>query len=237
MSRIMKVFTGLVVIVTALAGWTFFTGRDSDRSSAVTSESPPSLVTPSSVVVASDSVSGSPEPAPAVPPAAVVDTGSTPSEESARTFAASLVNLDERRLTGTDENATQLTAAVAASGSRDILVAQAVRQSAVLRTEFGQGTTWFNQALRIRTISVSATNAVVDVWWVKIVTSPARATAGDIWGTTRFTLVWENGAWKVANEESALGPWPTHSRTEVQHPSGARFAAELEGFEPVGVSK
>jgi hypothetical protein len=241
MSRFMKVFTGLVVVVTALAGWTSFTGRNSDQSvaSAATSETSPSLVAPS------------PTPNPLSNPAdgagsllltagevAVANLGgSGPTEESARAFAVLLVNLDERRLTGTDENATQLTAAVAAAGSRDVLVAQAVRQSGVLRTEFGPDTKWFNQALRVRTVSVSATNAAIDVWWVKIVTSPGRATAGDIWGTTRFSLVWENGTWKIANEESRLGPWPTHSRTEVQHPSGARFRAELEGFEPVAVTQ
>jgi hypothetical protein len=237
MSRIMKVFTGLVVIVAVLAGWTWFSNRTSATSTTpvvaaggVTSETPPSLVAPTPTAPVVSNVPG--EPLPANTEAVPAGVGSVPTEASARAFAAAIVNLDERRLT-TDINATQLTTAIAASGSRDALVTQALRQSALLRTEFDAGAKWFDQALRARTISISATAAVADVWWVKVVTSPSRATAGDIWGTTRFTLVWENNEWKVRNEESHLGPWPTHSRTEVQHPTGAGFAAELIGFEPI----
>ena len=162
----------------------------------------------------------------------VTPAGGAPTEASARDTAASLVQLDERRMRSV-ETATSMTNTIAATGSRDVLVVQAVRQINRLHTELGADLTMWAQPLRARTISVNMSAAVIDVWWVKVITSPGMLTAGDIWGTTRFSLVWEDNTWKVANEKSRLGPWPTHASDAVHHPSGAAFAAELSGFTPI----
>ena len=245
MSRTMKVFSALLVITGLLSGWLLFRGRPAGPplvSDPIPIEAPPPTTMPSPIESSAvnagavegavvDSTVATPGLDTATPPPPSSDPATT-GDESARAFAASIVALDERRLRDVD-SATSMTAAVAAAGSRDVLIAQAVRQTNRLHTQLGAELSMWAQPLRARTIRIDATSAVVDVWWVKVITGPQRLTAGDVWGTTRFTLAWEDGGWKVANEESRLGPWPTHATDAVRHPSGAAFAAELTGFTPI----
>ena len=230
MSRTMKIFTALVAVTAVLSGWLWLHDR---RPSRPQSTHPPSIAAttvsvPSAVV---------PDPSPSTTPnmdenIVATRTGGAPTEASAREMAASLVQLDERRMRSV-ETATSMTNTVAAAGSRDVLVVQAVRQTNRLHTELGADLTMWAQPLRARTISVNMSAAVIDVWWVKVITRPGMLTAGDIWGTTRFSLEWQDNTWKLANEESRLGPWPTHASDSVHHPSGAAFTAELTGFTPI----
>ena len=236
MSRTMKIFTALVAVTTVLSGWLWLhdrtpshpqaTGRPLIESAATT------VSVPSAIVL---------DPSPSATPSvdeniAVTRSADAPTEASARGMAASLVQLDERRMRSV-ETATSMTNAIVAKESRDLLVVQAVRQTNRLHTELGADLTMWAQPLRARTISVNASAAVIDVWWVKVMTGPGMLTAGDIWGTTRFSLVWQDNTWKLTNEESRLGPWPTHASDAVHHPSGAAFTAELTGFTPIETTR
>ena len=232
MSRTMKIFTALLVMTTVLSGWWWLNDRTpSPRQATERSSTEPATTAtsvPSAVLL---------DPSPSTTPTvdeniAVTPAAGAPTEASARDMAASFVQLDERRMRSV-ESATAMTNAIAATGSRDVLVVQAVRQTNRLHSELGADLTMWAQPLRARTISVSASAAVIDVWWVKVIASPGMLTAGDIWGTTRFSLVCEGDTWKLANEESRLGPWPTHASDAVHHPSGGAFTAELTGFTPI----
>ena len=234
MSRIMKIFTALLAVTTVLSGWLWLHNQapsrrqTTERSSIESATTATATSVPSAVLL---------DPSPSTTPTVdgnivVTPAAGAPTEASARDVAASFVQLDERRMRSVD-TATSMTNAIAATGSHDVLVVQAVRQTNRLHTELGADLTMWAQPLRARTISVNSSAAVIDVWWVKVITSPGMLTAGDIWGTTRFSLVWEDNTWKVANEKSRLGPWPTHASDAVHHPSGAAFAAELSGFTPI----
>ena len=232
MSRTMKIFTALLAITTVLSGWLWLHDRTPSQPQATEPSSTESATTATSVPSAV-LLDPSPSTTPTVDENIVVTPAAgAPTEASARDVAASFVQLDERRMRSV-ETATAMTNAIAATGSRDVLVVQAVRQTNRLHTELGADLTMWAQPLRARTISLNASAAVIDVWWVKLVTSPGMLTAGDIWGTTRFSLVWQNDTWRLANEESHLGPWPTHASDAVHHPSGAAFTAELTGFTPI----
>ena len=212
MSRTTKVLAGLVGVAMVLSGWLWFKGNSPASPSPSPSTTAPS--TTFARAVAADAVVAG------------------PSEASARAAAVAMVALDERRLLNVHDAET-MTAAVSTATSHDALVEQAVRQTQKLHAQLGAQLTLYAQPLRARTISVDASSALIDVWWVKVITSPTQLTAGDIWGTTRYTLTWDGGRWTVADEASHLGPWPTHSAETVHHLSGAAFDAELRGFTPL----
>lgn len=241
MSRTMKMFSALIVLTGVLSGWLLFRGRTprpavvSDPIAVAPASPVPSTPTssPTSTLRSTVSTLTTAEPVFTGDGNDVTSPDATVGDEaSARAFAASMVTLDERRLRDVAA-ARSMTEAIAAASSREVLVAQAVRQTNRLHTQLGAELSMWAQPLRARTVRVNARDAVVDVWWVKVLSGPSRLTAGDVWGTTRFTLAWEGGGWKVANEESRLGPWPTHATDVVQHPSGAAFTAELAGFAPI----
>jgi hypothetical protein len=166
-------------------------------------------------------------------PVLVVADGS---EIGARRAAAAIVSLDEKRLVN-DEAAQAMTVAVASTAGRGPLVEQALRQSRAMHTKLGDNIVLLSQPLRVRTVSVvPSSKAEIDVWWVKVFSSPTLNHATDIWGTTRVSLVWENNAWRQANEVSRLGPWPTHATDQVTHPTGAVFLAQLEEFTQLDVT-
>lgn len=215
MSRTTKVLGALVGVVTVLSGWLWMKG-----------DSPASHPQPTSTTGVQAVVTD--------PPVVADPVVVTPRDVSARAAAAAMVALDERRLLNVHDAET-MTAAVSAASSHDALVAQAVRQTEKLHTQLGADLTLYAQPLRARTISVDSTSAVIDVWWVKVITSPTQLTAGDIWGTTRFTLTWDGSRWTVANEASHLGPWPTHAADAVHHLSGPAFDVELRGFTPLEI--
>jgi hypothetical protein len=231
MSRTTKAFFGLTVLVAGLSFWAFVTKSDQPPRIPSTAE-----IDTAPLPMAPTTALSKQQPIDTTVTDAEVGTGTlllSDPESAARSAAAALVALDEHRMVS-DETATAMTVGVAAVGSRDALVSQAVRQTRSLRKQLGAGITLMAQPLRARTVSITPTTAEIDVWWVKVVTSPEHPTAGDIWGTTRVSLTWEADVWKVSNEASRLGPWPTHATDRVTHASGASFAAQLDGFTQVG---
>jgi hypothetical protein len=228
MSRISKIVVGLTVVVVALSGWLFVTKGSSKRPvpMAGSAASPLPVATPTS-----------PEPnvvplaAPIVASQSPVPTGDR-RESSAQRAAAGVVALDEQRMVS-EQTAATMTAAITSKGARAVLTEQAIRQTRSLHRQLGENIVVFAQPLRVRTIAITETTAEIDVWWVKVVSSETQPNAGDIWGTTRVSLIWEDNAWKESNEASRLGPWPTHASDRVTHPSGASFLAQLNGFLPL----
>lgn len=237
MSRALKLFLGVTVVAVASSGWLFLTRSDnSNRPGTVGSITAPPL--PSTVP--SELPAATPTPVGAVTPTPPVETSSTGglpvrgdrSEAGARRAAIAVVALDEKRMVS-EQAAATMTAAVTSSGSRDVLVEQAIRQTRSLHRQLGDGLVLLSQPLRIRTVAFTESAADIDVWWVKVVSSPTQPTAGDLWGTTRVSLLWEDGQWKQSNEVSRLGPWPTHASDQVSHPSGALFLEQMTGFTPI----
>ncbi len=222
MSRTLKIFAGLTVLVAGLSGVMFVTK----------SSSKPSLKQPGVGSVTPPLPTAPPPQQPNVALPTVAEPavlGVDRSESSARQVAARLVALDEQRMVS-EQAAATMTSAVASKGSTAVLVEQAVRQTRSLHRQLGEGLVLMSQPLRARTITITATSAEIDVWWVKVVSSPTQPNAGDIWGTTRVSLVWEDNTWKQTNEVSRLGPWPTHASDRVNHPTGASFLEQLNGF-------
>ena len=185
MSLVTKVFGGLLVLVVSLSGWNYLSRDESPsvrrrRTEAVVKQSPSSSAVKRNLP--STRIGG---PAVVSPVAALPATQTAvPTETTARAAATALVALDEQRMV-TEATATALTAAVAAPLRRTVLVEQSVRQTRSLHRQLGDDITVLAQPLRARTVMFNRSQAEIDVWWVKIITGPARVTAGDIWGTTR----------------------------------------------------
>jgi hypothetical protein len=240
MSRSLKLFGGLTLLAVGLSGWMFVSRGSSSTSGGTTSVLAP--ITAVAAVTPTLSTSVGQQPAPAQPitastvSAKAVLTVADGSERGARQAAAAIVALDEHRLRN-DAAAESMTIAVASTAGRGPLVEQALRQSRKMHTDLGSNIVLLSQPLRVRTVSVvPSSKAEIDVWWVKVFSSSTLERATDIWGTTRVSLVWENAAWKEANEVSRLGPWPSHATDKVAHPSGSVFLRELDGFTQLDVT-
>ncbi len=226
MTRFTISFAAVAVLAVALSTW--IAVRPNQPS---TTQLNPAVPVGSAAVSTAVSTGSGPQ-APA--PLAVIERAKTKvsaTEAAAVATAAAAVALAAPRMT-TPEKARALTKAISARDSEPALVEQAERQLTKLRAQLGDVTV-LAHPLRARTIHYDATRAVVDIWWVKVLTGDHLAYVADIWGTTRFTLTYETGAWRVASEDSDLGPWPTHSATAVTHLSGPAFNLTLDGYQPV----
>jgi hypothetical protein len=81
-----------------------------------------------------------------------------------------------------------------------------------------------------RVSSSTSTHAQVQIWTMGIVVGPAAFVAPD-WSTTTCTLVWSDGAWRVAAALTAAGPTPPGpDSSRSQATAFARAASRFEAF-------
>jgi hypothetical protein len=115
------------------------------------------------------------------------------------------------------------------------LVAALRSQLAALHDGFGPGPiTYLVAPLAVRTTPEDAGHVAVDVWYVAVAATPARA-AYATWRVMRYQLAWERGAWHEAAEHDDTGPQPAEVSSAAPL-TATEWAAQLDGFAPVGVT-
>ena len=120
----------------------------------------------------------------------------------------------------------------ASSGAADSLVADLRRRLADLRQAYPAGPVHYRVGpVAARVVATGAGRALVDIYYVGIVSPPAVAPYEE-WRTAHYDLVWERGRWRVAAESSTPGPRPTVA-VRVEPVSSEGLEAALAGFTSV----
>jgi hypothetical protein len=121
-------------------------------------------------------------------------------------------------------------AELASTESRAQLTAAFEQASLQTRAKLGMATAP-TPVILLRTVPVgyrverfSRSSATIAIWYVAIVGSGATVQPQQSWRTQDVSLVWEDGAWKVASFRSSAGPTPPLSTSEVPDSSGELFA-------------
>lgn len=76
----------------------------------------------------------------------------------------------------------------------------AAKDSSTIENEFGPGALIENSVLRYRIENFTRDRADVSVWLVSVI-QPESGSPVQIWSTVKYTLLWEDGDWRVSDTE------------------------------------
>ena len=122
---------------------------------------------------------------------------------------------------------------MATSGAAEAMTVDLRSRLAAMHDGFGPGPIGYRVApLAVRTDQADADHVDVAVWYVAVVEPRAGSAYAD-WRIVRYQLVWERSDWREAAEHDEPGPRPIPMTVTEPTPPAA-WAAQLEGFNPVG---
>ena len=124
---------------------------------------------------------------------------------------------------------------MATTEAAEAMAADLRSRLAAMRDGFGPGRIGYRVApLAVRADEADGDHIDIAVWYVAVVEPPASAAYAD-WRIVRYQLVWERSDWHETAEHDEPGPHPS-AMTANQPTLPGAWAAELEGFNPIGAS-
>lgn len=147
--------------------------------------------------------------------------------------AAYLVDLSEQT-PSTVAARPALLATIAVPSSIPSLTTGMANTDRAVSSAFGLGSggsfTMLPAALGTKVVIYTPAAATIDAYGVAVTIRQGNAASASIWNTSRLSLVWEAGDWKLSSEDSAPGPTVVPSTLQ---PAGGDPNSLLQGFGPV----
>lgn len=166
-----------------------------------------------------------------MPTTGSAQTGDLRNLAGAKAAALDYLRLSEAVVAMDDDEAAEVQRRASSADAAGRLVDDLLRRLAALRQAFPAGLAYRVAPLAVHIPSLTPEGATVEVWYVGVVVPP-DATAYEEWRTSRYELVWERDAWRVAAASSQAGPRPA-SQAQPAPASGAALTAMLDRFEAV----
>lgn len=163
-----------------------------------------------------------------------VPSGFARTEQGATAAAAYFVLSGSALVQLAPTMAAEAVGSMSADATSAARVAEALADLNDLRDVLADGSgpiRYLQAVLAVRTEAYSVDNARVSVWSVGVLSREGVASPQAGWSTSTVDLEWENGDWKVADEQITPGPTPDLNGSD--RPAAATdFATRLEGFRP-----
>ena len=167
--------------------------------------------------------------------AAGVPVGFARSEAGAVAAAVNVTAaVSQRLLYRSDEEVAAAVAELAASGTEDAQVDDALARLGEVRPRLaaGSGPTWWVVApLATRVLGFSEERATVSVWLVRVLAQTGVAVPQSTWATVTVELVWEEDDWRLWSTTERPGPTVVADGTDLPA-SAEQLNAALAQFTP-----
>ena len=161
------------------------------------------------------------------------DVEESATESGARRASLRFLELTERVVDMTPEEAADAQRAISTARSAERLAADVERKLRAIQAQVPEGV-----AVHVAPVAVRSTRLgdgwSVAIWYVQVAVYGGEL-AAEQWTTATYSMVWEAGNWRMDDLVSAPGPTPARSSTTAT-PVGELLAA-LQGFSDEGVAR
>ena len=166
---------------------------------------------------------------PAQTPAAADELPGRPGEpHSPELVAVRFLELTEDVVQLSPEAGADLQRSIASEDASDQLASEVSELLTQLQTDVPEGVAVHLAPLSLRSVETS-TGWDVSIWYVEVIVYGDQL-AVEQWRTAKYSLVDENGEWRMANLESSDGPVPTRPASVVGW-SATSLASAIAGFD------